>query len=182
VLLALGAALVIGPPPIALAAPHLLKTSAGGSVPSQTDIQSVSPALAAYTETKLLGEVWKRPDLSPRDRGLVTMAALIARNQTVEMPYHFKRALDKGVKASELSEIIFHLAFYSGWPNAMAAVMIAKDIFAERGIRPDQLPAVSPTLLPMDLAAEQKRAARVAADVGSGFSGPRRVHGFTAVS
>jgi 4-carboxymuconolactone decarboxylase len=135
-------------------------------VPSQTDVQSVSPAFAAYTETKLLGEVWKRPALIPRDRSLVTVAALIARNQTVEMPYHFKHALDNGVKPSELSEIIFHLAFYSGWPNAMAAVMIAKDIFAERGIRTDQLPAVSPTLLPMDPAAEQKRAARVEADVG----------------
>lgn len=135
-------------------------------MPSQTDIQSVSPALAAYTETKLLGEVWKRPGLSPRDRSLVTVAALIARNQTVEMPYHFRRALDNGVRPSELSEIVFHLAFYSGWPNAMAAVVIAKDIFAERGIRTDQLPAVSPKLLPMDPAAEQKRAARVATDVG----------------
>jgi 4-carboxymuconolactone decarboxylase len=135
-------------------------------VPSQTDVQSVSPALAAYTETKLLGEVWKRPDLSPRDRSLVTLAALIARNQTVEMTYHFRLALDNGLKPSELSEIVFHLAFYAGWPNAMAAVVIAKDIFAERGIRIDQLPAVSPTLLPMDPAAEKKRAARVEADVG----------------
>jgi 4-carboxymuconolactone decarboxylase len=135
-------------------------------VPSQTDVQSVSPALAAHTETKLLGEVWKRPDLSPRDRSLVTLAALIARHQTVEMPYHFRLALDNGVQPGELSEIVFHLAFYSGWPNAMAAVMFAKDIFAERGIRTDQLPAVSPTLLPMDPAAEKKRAARVEADVG----------------
>jgi alkylhydroperoxidase/carboxymuconolactone decarboxylase family protein YurZ len=105
----------------------------------------VSPALAANTETKLLGEVWKRPALSPRDRSLVTVAALISRNQTVEMPYYFKRALDDGGCPSELSEIIFHLAFYSGWPNAMAAVVIANDIFIKRGVRPDQLPAVSAT-------------------------------------
>jgi 4-carboxymuconolactone decarboxylase len=162
----MGTALAIGLPLIAPAAPHSSKTSFGGSVPSQTDVQSVSPALAAYTKTKLLGEVWKRPDLTPRDRSLVTVAALIARNQSVEMPFYFRRALDNGVKPSELSEIIFHLAFYSGWPNAMAAVMVAKEIFAERGIRTDQLPAVSPPLLPMDAAAEQRRAARVEADVG----------------
>jgi 4-carboxymuconolactone decarboxylase len=82
------------------------------------------------------------------------------------MPYHLERALDNGVKASELSETIFHLAFYSGWPNAMAAVMAAKDIFTARGIRSDQLPAVSPTLLPLDPIAEQQRAGRVEADVG----------------
>ncbi len=135
-------------------------------MPSQTDVQSVSPALAVYTETKLLGEVWKRPDLTLRDRSLITIAALIARNQSIEMPFHFKRALDNGLKPSELSEVIFHLAFYSGWPNATAAVMVAKDIFAERGVRTDLLPPASPTLLPMDAAAEEKRAARVAADVG----------------
>lgn len=135
-------------------------------MPSQTDVQSVSPALAAYTQTKLLGEVWNRPGLSARDRSLITVAALIARNQTVEMPYYFKRALDNEVRPAELSEIIFHLAFYSGWPNAKAAVMVAKDIFAKRGVHTDQLPVVSPKLLPMDLAAEQKRAARVEADVG----------------
>ena len=135
-------------------------------MPLQTDVQSVSPALAAYTETKLLGEVWQRPGLSPRDRSLVTVAALIARSQTVEMPFHFRRALDNGVAPRELSEVIFHLAFYCGWPSAMTAVLVAKDIFAERGIRSDQLPAVSPKLLPMDPAAEEKRAARVAADVG----------------
>jgi 4-carboxymuconolactone decarboxylase len=146
--------------------PRSSKTTSGGSVPSQTDVQTVSPALAAYTETKLLEGVWKRPHLSPRDRSLITVAALIARNQTGEMPYHLKLALDNGLRPSELSEIIFHLAFYAGWPNAMAAVMIAKDIFTERGIRIDQLPAVSPTLLPLDAAAERKRASRVEADVG----------------
>jgi 4-carboxymuconolactone decarboxylase len=146
--------------------PTVSTTPTGGSVPSQTDVQSVSPALAAYTETKLLDGVWQRPDLSPRDRSLVTVAALIARNQSVEMPYHFKRALDNGVRPGELSEVIFHLAFYCGWPNAMAAVVVARDLFAERGIRADQLPAVSPPRLPMDAAAEEKRAARVATDVG----------------
>ena len=133
---------------------------------TQSDVQSVSPALDRYTQGSLLGELWKRPELSPRDRSIVTVAALIARNQALEMPYYFKLALDNGVKPSEMSEIITHLAFYSGWPNAMSAVAALKVIFAERGIRADQLPAASPKLLPLDQAAEQQRAARVERDVG----------------
>ena len=101
-------------------------------MPSQSDVRSVSPALAADTETKLLGEVWKRPALSPRDRSLVTVAALISRNQTVEMAYYFKRLLDDDGCPSELSEIIFHLAFYSGWPNAMSAAAVVKGVFDSR--------------------------------------------------
>ena len=85
------------------------------------DIRSVAPQLAAYTQGRLLDEVWKRPGLSPRDRSIVTLAALIARNQTIEMPYHFDLALDNGVKPREISEIIAHLAFYAGWANAMSA-------------------------------------------------------------
>ena len=88
------------------------------------------------------------PDLSPRDRSIVTLAALIARNQTIEMPYHFNLALDNGVKPSEISEIITHLAFYSGWANAMSAVAVAKDVFAKRGIGADQLPPASPSASP----------------------------------
>jgi 4-carboxymuconolactone decarboxylase len=136
-------------------------------MPSDNDVRSVSPALESYTQAKLLGEVWKRPDLSPRDRSIVTLAALIARNQTIEMPYHFNLALDNGVKPGEISEIIFHLAFYSGWPNAMSAVMIAKEVFSQRGIHLTELPPVSPALLPIDQASEQKRAARVEQDVGA---------------
>ena len=72
--------------------------------------------------------------MSPRDRSIVTVAALIARIQTIEMPSYFALALDNDVKPSELSEIIAHLAFYSGWANAMSAVAVAKDIFQQRGI------------------------------------------------
>jgi hypothetical protein len=66
--------------------------------------------------------LWKRPEGSPRDCSIVTVAALITRIQTIEMPFYFALALDNGVKPSELSEIIIHLAFYSGWANAMSAV------------------------------------------------------------
>ena len=130
------------------------------------DVRKVAPALEKYTQGRLLDEVWKRPGLSPRDRGIVTLAALIARNQTIEMPYYLDRALDEGVTLREISEIITHLAFYSGWSNAMAAVAAAKDVFARRLIGADQLPAASPPPLPLDEAAEADRAARVGQQFG----------------
>ena len=133
-------------------------------LPTIEDLQMVAPALARYTEGTLIGDLWKRPNLSPRDRSIITVAALIAGNQTLEMPYHFNLALDNGVKPSELSEVITHLAFYSGWANAMAAVAIAKDVFTKRGIRSNQ-PA-SGEHLPIDEATEAQRAARVEQDVG----------------
>src|SRR5439155_6629645 len=114
------------------------------------DVRKVAPALEAYTQNRLLGDVWKRPDLAPRDRSIVTLAALIARDQTIELPYHLNLALDNGVKPGEISEIITHLAFYAGWANAMSAVAVAKDVFAARNIGPEQLPAVAVTLLPIN--------------------------------
>ncbi len=131
------------------------------------DIRMVAPALEKYTQGRLFGEVWKRPGLSPRDRSIVTVAALIARNQTIEMPYYVNLALDNGVKPREISEIITHLAFYSGWANAMSAVAVAKDVFAKRGIGADQLPQALPALLPLDEAAEAQRAARVGEQFGT---------------
>ena len=129
-------------------------------------IRTVAPALEKYTQSRLLGEVWKRPGLVPRDRSIVTLAALIARDQTIEMPYYVNLALDNGVTPREISEIITHLAFYSGWSNAISAVAVAKDVFAPRGIGAGQLPAASPQLLPLDEAAEGQRAARVGEQFG----------------
>src|SRR5437016_8056964 len=98
---------------------------------------------------------------------MVTLAAMIARNQTVELPYHLNLALDNGVKPREISEIITHLAFYSGWANAMSAVAVAKDVFADRKVGADQLPPASPSLLPLDKDAEAKRAAGVEQQFGN---------------
>jgi 4-carboxymuconolactone decarboxylase len=128
------------------------------------DVGMVAPALEKYAHGPL-SDLWKRPELSPRDRNLITVAALIARTQT-EMPYYFNRALDNGVKPSELSEIITHLAFYSGWAHATAAVAVAKEVFAQRNIGAGQLPPASPTLLPLNEAAEAQRASRVAEQFG----------------
>ena len=127
----------------------------------------VAPALERYSKTVLLGDVWKRPGLSVRDRSIVTLAALIARNQTIEMPFYLNLALDDGVKPAEISEIITHLAFYSGWANAISAVTVAKEVFAARKIAPAQLPAASPQLLPLDEAAEAQRSRRVEQQFGA---------------
>src|SRR3954453_17263305 len=134
---------------------------------SPDDVRQVAPALERYTQERLYGEVWKRPDLSPRDRSIVTVAALIARGQSGALPYYFAQALDHGVKAGEISEIIVHLAYYSGWGNAFGAVGAAKEVFALRGIGPDQLPAASGKLLPLDEAAEAQRASQVQKNFGS---------------
>ncbi len=131
------------------------------------DVRKVAPSLERYTRDALLGDLWKRPDLSPRDRSIVTLAALIARNQTIEMPHYLNLALDSGVKPAEISEIITHLAFYAGWPNAMSAVAVAWGVFIQRGVEVSELPVASPSLLPVDEAAEAQRASRVGQQFGS---------------
>ena len=129
-------------------------------------MRTVSPALEKYTNERLLGDVWKRPGLDARDRSIVTLAALIARNQTIDLSYYVNLALDSGVRPSEISEIITHLAFYSGWSNATAAASVVKDVFARRKIGADQLPPALPALLPLDEAAEAQRATRVEEQFG----------------
>jgi 4-carboxymuconolactone decarboxylase len=136
-------------------------------MPTRDDVRWVAPALERYAQDRLLGDVWKRPGLAPRDRAIVTVAALIARDQTTELPYYLEVALDQGVKPREISEIITHLAFYSGWGNGMSAVAVAKDVFVRRQIGSDQLPQASPSLLPLNEAAEAERAARVSQQFGN---------------
>jgi 4-carboxymuconolactone decarboxylase len=130
------------------------------------EIRAVSPALERYTRSDIGEGLWKRPGLSARDRSIVTVAALVARNQTIGMLHYFNLAIDNGVKPGELSEIITHLAFYTGWSNALGAVAIANDVFEQRGIGPDQLPPASPELLPLNEAAEAQRAAAVLENFG----------------
>ena len=92
----------------------------------------VAPALAGYTDDVLFGDVWERPELSKRDRSLVTVSALVALGRSQQLPFHLNKALDNGVTQAELLEIITHLAFYSGWPTAMSAALAAKEVFAGR--------------------------------------------------
>lgn len=91
----------------------------------------VAPALAEYTDTVLFGDLWKRPGLSPRDRSLITVAALIAGYRSNELPFHLKFALENGVTKSEIAEIITHLAFYAGWPCASTATGVARQVLAQ---------------------------------------------------
>jgi 4-carboxymuconolactone decarboxylase len=140
--------------------------ASGPSALTDSDLWAVSPALARYQQETLFGDLWNRPDLSSRDRSIVTLSALITRNQTIELPSYVDLALDNGVTAGEISEIITHLAFYAGWENAMAAVAASQDVFTQRGIGTDQLPAASPELLPLDEAAEEQRTTTVQQNVG----------------
>jgi len=129
------------------------------------DAATVAPALEKYARSTL-AELWKRPNLAPRDRSIVTLAALIARNQAAEIPRYLNRALDDGVQPGEISEIVTHLAFYSGWANATLAAAIAKLVFDQRDIGIDRFPAVSPAPLPLDEAAEERRASAVEQQFG----------------
>ena len=91
----------------------------------------VAPKLAELTDNVLFGDVWERPGLSKRDRSLITCAALVALNRTEQQVGHFTRAINNGVKKEELVEMITHLAFYSGWPTAMSAANVAKQVLEE---------------------------------------------------
>jgi 4-carboxymuconolactone decarboxylase len=77
----------------------------------------------------LFNGLWNRPELSPRDRSIITISVLITRDQAAALPAYLKLSLDSGVKPSEISEIITHLAFYGGWGNALSAVSATKDVF-----------------------------------------------------
>ncbi|MGE8163810.1 carboxymuconolactone decarboxylase family protein [Paraburkholderia sp. NPDC080076] len=133
------------------------------------DIRAASPVLGHYTESLLMSGMWQRPQLSARDRSIITVSALIARNQGIEMKHHMSLALSNGVKPAEVSEIIAHLAFYAGWANALMAASIAKEIFAERGIPVDQLPPVQGPRIDVDNAFEAMRTAAVDQMIGPAF-------------
>lgn len=130
-------------------------------------MHTVSPALERYTNDVLLGDLWKRPQLSARDRSVVTLSVLIVRNQTTELPFYLNLALDSGLKPSEISEIITHLAFYSGWANATAAVRVTNAVFERRGISAAQIPPAVVEFLPLDKAAEAQRETAVQQNFGA---------------
>jgi 4-carboxymuconolactone decarboxylase len=91
-------------------------------------VRTLAPKLVDLTEKVLFGDVWERPGLSKRDRSLITVAALVALNRTEQLRGHLERALGNGVTKNEIVELITHLAFYSGWPTAMSAALVAKEV------------------------------------------------------
>lgn len=95
-------------------------------------VRDVFPKLGQLTDEVLFGDVWERKGLAKRDRSLVTVAALVTLAATGQLRGHLWRALDNGVTREEIIELITHLAFYAGWPNAGSAAEVAKQVFEER--------------------------------------------------
>lgn len=106
-----------------------MPAAAAPSTAARDKVRTVAPKLVDLTEKVLFGDVWERPGLSKRDRSLITVATLVALNRTEQLRGHLERALINGVSKDEIVEAITHLAFYSGWPTAMSAALIAKEIF-----------------------------------------------------
>jgi 4-carboxymuconolactone decarboxylase len=126
-------------------------------------VYAVAPGLGHFTDDVLFGEVWERTELAPRDRSLVTLSAIVSTGKTAQIAAHVSRALDNDVKPGEIGELITHLAFYSGWPNAISAVTETKKVFDERQIAP--LNNSEATRLELEAADEAARRATVDAAV-----------------
>jgi 4-carboxymuconolactone decarboxylase len=137
----------------------------GTGRPSGPLQQKLAPGMAALTDDVLYGDVWKRPDLSPRDRSLVTIAALIATGRTTPLAGHLGRALDNGVLPSEASGLLAHLAVYCGWPSAVAALDAYEQVYTARKIDTAGLRAESPRLPPH--AGDAARAKAVTNELGA---------------
>ena len=118
----------------------------GSARPSGELQQRVAPGLATLTDDVLYGDVWQRPELSPRDRSLVTISVLIATGNTAPLNGHLNRAFTNGVKPSEASALLAHLAIYCGWPRAVAALEAYDQVYKARNIDASTLSAVSPRL------------------------------------
>jgi 4-carboxymuconolactone decarboxylase len=89
----------------------------------------IAPKMAELTDNVLFGDIWERPGLAKRDRSLITVAALIALNRPEQLRSHMALARTNGVKEEEIVEAITQLAFYAGWPNAIAAINVAREVF-----------------------------------------------------
>jgi len=100
--------------------------------PSQAAMGDFAPKLAELTDNVLYGDIWERPELSKRDRSLITVAALIALNRPDQLRSHLRIARQNGVTQEELIETITHLAFYTGWPNAVSAIGVAREVFEKK--------------------------------------------------
>lgn len=91
----------------------------------------IAPKMAELTDKVLYADVWERPQLSKRDRSLITVSALVAMNRPDQLRSHLELAKKNGVTEQELIETMTHLAFYAGWPNAVTAIGVAKDVFKD---------------------------------------------------
>ena len=137
----------------------------GAARPSGELQPRVAPGLATLTDDVLFGDVWARPDLSPRDRSLVTVSVLIATGKTAQLSVHLGRALTNGVKPSEASALLAHLAIYCGWPSAVSALDVYDQVYKARNVDTSSLRTMTPRLpaSPSDAA----RARATSADLGT---------------
>lgn len=120
--------------------------AAGSGRPSGPIQQRVAPGMAALTDDVLYGDVWRRPELSPRDRSLVTLSALMATGKSAVLAGHLGRALDNGLLPTEASGLLAHLAVYCGWPNAVAALEAYDQVYTARKVDTEALRVVGPRL------------------------------------
>src|SRR5262249_41922441 len=125
------------------ASPSLLPLDKGAEAKRSASVEEqfgkVTPGIVQYTTDVLFRDLWLRPDLVPRDRSLVTVSALIASGQGAQIAYHLNRAMDNGLTQEQAAEVVTHLAFYAGWPNAFSALPIVKDVFEKRPHNPVHL-------------------------------------------
>ena len=126
--------------------PQPSKSQQGTTGPSGPVQQRIAPGLATLTDDVLFGDVWRRPELSPRDRSLVTISVLIATGKPAQLAGHLGRALDNGVQPSEASGLLAHLAIYCGWPSAVSALDVYDQVYAARKVDTAALRAVGPRL------------------------------------
>ena len=101
--------------------------------PPPSALRAIAPKLAELTEEVLFGDVWERPQLSKRDRSLITCAVLTALYRPQQLEGHLARALNNGVTKEELGEMITHVAFYGGWPASVSAATVADKVFNDNG-------------------------------------------------
>ena len=118
----------------------------GNSRPSGPLQQRLAPGLASLTDDVLYGDVWRRAELSPRERSLVTISSLIATGKTAQLTGHLARGLDNGLRPTETSGLLAHLAIYSGWPNAVSALPVYEQVYTARSIDLPSLRVVMPRL------------------------------------
>jgi 4-carboxymuconolactone decarboxylase len=123
----------IGTDQLASASPALLPLDKGAEAKRAATVEqqfgNVAPGIVQYTTDVLFRNLWLRPDLAPRDRSLVTVSALIASGQVAQITYHLNRAMDNALTQEQAGEVVTHLAFYAGWPNAFSALPVVKAVF-----------------------------------------------------
>ena len=136
-----------------------------GDRPSGPVQQRLAPGLAVLTDDVLFGDVWRRPELSPRDRSFVTISVLIATGKPAQLAGHLGRALTNGVQPAEASGLLAHLAIYCGWPSAVSALEVYDQVYTARKIDTASLRTMTERL-PVS-ASDAARAKAVAEDVGA---------------